>query len=34
MQGTQNKKAPRIPYACTVLTHILEVLPEEWGFNA
>ena len=33
MQATQNEKAPRILYACTVLTHILEVRPEKCGFS-
>jgi hypothetical protein len=34
MQATQNKEAPRILYACTVLMHILEVRPEICGFSA
>jgi hypothetical protein len=33
MQATQ-KAAPRILYAWTVLTHILEVRPEKCGFSA
>jgi DNA primase catalytic subunit len=28
MQATLREKAPRIFYACTALTHILEVRPE------
>jgi hypothetical protein len=34
MQATQKKKTPRILYACTVLTPILEVHPEKCGFSA
>jgi hypothetical protein len=34
MQVTQKKAAPRVLYACTVLTHILEVRPEKCGFSA
>ena len=34
MHETQKKKAPRIVYACTVWTHILEVRPEKCGFIA
>jgi len=34
MQATQKEKAPRTLYACTVLTRILEVRPEKYGFSA
>jgi hypothetical protein len=34
MQATQKKKPPRILYACTVLTHILEVRPQKCRVSA
>jgi hypothetical protein len=34
MQATQKRKSPRLLYACTVLTHILEVRPVKCGISA